>query len=83
MPTSAGAAFTALTSPCSWSSIPMKWPRRWVKYAPYPAAAIESRAAASISRRSTPGRTRARARSLASRTRSWMAAYRGSARFQK
>ena len=74
IPGSATFLLIGLTSPYSWSSWPMKCPRRIFQYSPYPASPMRSLACASISQKRTPGLMMASAFSTAVRTRSWIAA---------
>ena len=47
---------------------PIPWPVRWMKYSPYPASAMTSRAARSMSWQAAPGRTASKPACWASRT---------------
>ena len=52
----------------SWMSMPIPWPRPWLKKRPKPASSMTERASASTSRAFTPGRIAAIPRSCAART---------------
>ena len=75
-PTRTGSSWVELTSPGSWSSRPIWWPRRCVKYGPKPASSIMWRAVRSICANVTPGRTMASAASFARRTVSYTSSWR-------
>ncbi len=68
MPGSTGAVWALETSPGSWTSRPMEWPVRWVKYSPYPARSMTSRAARSMAAKPTPGAATCSAAALAAST---------------